>query len=102
MRVVLDTNIILSALITPGGIPARLIRTWLDGRYLLLSHARQLDELRDVTRRERIRPLIRPAEAGQADRLATGDKDGLLALERHGATRIVTAAELAAELGLRR
>ncbi len=33
------------------------------------------------------------AEAGQAEYLVTGDKSGLLALVRHGGTRIVSARE---------
>lgn len=47
--------------------------------------------------------LLALCEAGEADRLATGDKAGLLALKRHGPTAIVTAAAFAAfaaELGL--
>ena len=65
MRVVLDTNILLSALISPTGTPARLLTAWLDDRFTLVSHAIQLDELRQVTRREKIRGLIRSAEAGR-------------------------------------
>lgn len=41
-------------------------------------------------------------EAGRVDRLVTGDKADLLALERHGTARIVTAAGLAGKLGLSR
>jgi len=138
MRVVLDTNILLSALISTSGTPSQLIDAWVAGRFTLISHSLQLDELREVTRRGRIRPLIRPAAAGRlvnlialsaempdtlpsversadpaddyllalceasgADWLVTGDKPGLLALKRHGSTRIATAAALAAELGLK-
>ena len=35
--------------------------------------------------------LLALSQAGRADYLVTGDKSGLLALERHGATQIVTA-----------
>lgn len=65
MRIILDTNILLSGLISPGGTPARLIEAWLDHRFILVSHALQLDELREVSRREKIRNLIRPSEAGR-------------------------------------
>ncbi|MEO8723333.1 MAG: putative toxin-antitoxin system toxin component, PIN family [Sphingobium sp.] len=65
MRVILDTNILLSGLISPSGIPARLIEAWLDHRFTLVSHALQLDELRDVSRREKIRALVRPSIAGR-------------------------------------
>lgn len=65
MRVILDTNILLSGLISPSGIPARLIDAWLDRKFTLVSHALQLDELREVTRRDKIRALVRPFEAGR-------------------------------------
>ena len=38
--------------------------------------------------------LLAMAEVGRADYLATGDKRELLALKRHGGTRIVTAKRL--------
>lgn len=65
MRVILDTNVLLSGLLSPGGVPARLVEAWLDHRFLLISHAIQLDELREVTRRDRIRARLKPAEAGR-------------------------------------
>lgn len=65
MRVILDTNVLVSGLISPGGIPARLVEAWLDKRFVLVSHPLQLDEAREVSRREKIRALIRPAEAGR-------------------------------------
>jgi uncharacterized protein len=65
MRVVLDTNILLSALIRRDSVPGRILEAWFDGRFVLLTHALQLEELRTVTRRPQIRLLIRPAEAGR-------------------------------------
>jgi putative PIN family toxin of toxin-antitoxin system len=65
VRAILDTNILISGLISPSGKPARLIDAWLDGRFSLVSHALQLDEFRAVSRRDRIRPLLRPGEAGR-------------------------------------
>lgn len=44
--------------------------------------------------------LLALCDAGAADRLVTGDKADLLALERHGTATILTAAAFAAELGL--
>jgi predicted nucleic acid-binding protein len=46
MRVVLDTNIIVSALIAPAGKPAAIIVAWLDGKSTLLTCAAHVDELR--------------------------------------------------------
>lgn len=40
--------------------------------------------------------LLAMSEAGNADYLVTGDKSGLLALDRHKATRIVSASDFAA------
>ncbi len=65
MRIILDTNILLSGLIAPGGVPARLIDAWLDGRFTLVSHSLQLDEFRAVSRRDKIRALVRSSEAGR-------------------------------------
>jgi len=65
VRVILDTNVLLSGLISSGGVPARLIEAWLDRRFTLVSHAFQIDEIREVSRRDKIRALIRPSEAGR-------------------------------------
>ncbi len=65
MRVILDTNILLSGLIAPSGVPGRLIDAWLDRRFTLVSHPLQLDEFRAVSRRDKIRALVRPSEAGR-------------------------------------
>ena len=65
MRVVLDTNLLVSALLRGDSIPATLLEAWLLNRYDLLTHALQLEELRDVTRRPHVRRLIRPSQAGR-------------------------------------
>ena len=65
MRVILDTNILLSGLIAPVGVPGRLIDSWLDRRFTLISHPLQLDEFRAVSRRDKIRALVRSSEAGR-------------------------------------
>lgn len=135
MKVVLDTNILISALISPKGPPHQIYQAWLGKRVELLTCAEQLAELREVTRRVAIRLRIKPAEAGRlmndlrslanvirelptvqrspdpaddyllalseagnATYLVTGDKSGLLALKKHGVTRIITAALLVRRL----
>jgi uncharacterized protein len=65
LRVILDTNILLSALILRHSIPAMVLQAWHQDRFDLLTHALQLQELRAVTRRAHIRKLIRPALAGR-------------------------------------
>jgi putative PIN family toxin of toxin-antitoxin system len=65
MRVILDTNVLLSALIRRDGVPGRVLEAWFDDRFVLITHELQLEELRVVTRRQQIRVLIRPSEAGR-------------------------------------
>lgn len=65
MRIVLDTNVLVSALIRREGAPGRVLEAWFDDRFVLLTHRLLLEELRAVTRRPHIRALIRPAEAGR-------------------------------------
>jgi putative PIN family toxin of toxin-antitoxin system len=65
VRVILDTNILLSGLISPAGLPARITEAWLDRRFTLVSHPLQLDELREVTRRDKIRVLVRSSDVGR-------------------------------------
>jgi hypothetical protein len=129
MRVILDTNVLVSALLVKGSAPARIVDAWIEGRFLLVTSDAQLEEFRRVTRYPRVRPYVEPAEAGSlvnglrrfaevcttlpdvdassdpadnfllamsqqvaADYLVTSDKRGLLALNRFGVTRIVSAA----------
>ncbi len=63
MRLLLDTNIVVSGLLSPKGAPGRLVRAWLDGRYDLITSEEQLDELRRVLGYEHLKPLINPAQA---------------------------------------
>jgi putative PIN family toxin of toxin-antitoxin system len=65
MRVVLDTNILLSALINPHGVPAELIVAWRDQRFALITSVEQLVELGDVARRPVLRTRIVPARVGR-------------------------------------
>ena len=65
MRVVLDTNVIVSALITPAGMPAAVVRIWLDGKFTLLTCAAHLDELRSTLEKPRVAELVKPYKAGR-------------------------------------
>ena len=65
MRVVLDTNILISALISPAAPPRQIYEAWRRGRVELLCCEAQLHEVREVTRRVAVRLRIRPAEAGR-------------------------------------
>jgi predicted nucleic acid-binding protein len=50
VRLVIDTNILVSALFSSNSLPAHLIVLWREGRFDLLTSADQLDELMRVTR----------------------------------------------------
>src|SRR5438552_1256548 len=64
MRVVLDTNILVSSLLSPGGEADRIYQAWRSGRFILVSSEEQLDEFRRVTRYPRLRLYIHTASAG--------------------------------------
>ena len=137
MRVVLDTNVLISALLVGRSTSAQLLTAWRRGQFELLTCELQLQEVRAVTRRDAVRALIRPAlagelinqlrgmavwidalppvdrspdpfdnfllamaEGGQADRLVSGDKRGVLALKTHRPCRIATVRQLVDEVGL--
>ena len=48
MRVVIDTNVVVSAVINPNGTPARVLNAVLSGRLMLLYDERILAEYRGV------------------------------------------------------
>lgn len=54
-KAVLDTNILVSALITPRGTPAKILQTWRTGRFELVTSPPLLLELKDVLSRPKIR-----------------------------------------------
>jgi putative PIN family toxin of toxin-antitoxin system len=65
MRVVLDTNILVSALIAPAGNPAAIYNAWEQGKFTLLTCTEHLDELRATLQRPRVANLIKPYKAGR-------------------------------------
>ena len=65
MRVVLDTNILVSALIAPAGNPAAIYNAWEQGNFTLLTCTEHLDELRATLQRPRVANLIKPYRAGR-------------------------------------
>ncbi len=54
MRAVLDTNVLVSAVLSRAGAPGAILRAWRDDRFQLVTSAPLLDELRDVLARPRI------------------------------------------------
>ena len=64
MRVVLDTNVLLSALISPHGPPDRIYRAWRAGHFELVSSRMQLDEIRRASRYSKFQAILQPAKVG--------------------------------------
>ena len=63
MRIVLDTNVLVSALIAREGPPGRLLSAVKRGDCTLVMSVYQIEELRKVLGRDRLKPYIRSAEA---------------------------------------
>jgi len=58
VRVVLDTNVLISALITSGTPPGRLYRAWLRGEIELVTSTAQIAEITDVVSWPRLQKFI--------------------------------------------
>ena len=65
MRLVLDTNVLLSAPMSPASPSAEILSLWRDRKVTVLTAAEQIDEITRVTRYPRIRALLHPALAGR-------------------------------------
>jgi putative PIN family toxin of toxin-antitoxin system len=64
MRVVLDTNILFSALISPHGKPDLIYRAWRSARFEIVTSHLQLDEVRRASRYPKFRDILQPAKVG--------------------------------------
>ncbi|MBL8237261.1 MAG: putative toxin-antitoxin system toxin component, PIN family [Bryobacterales bacterium] len=64
MRVVLDTNILISALITSVSPSAQVLALWRSRKFELLTCAQQLEEFARATRYPQVRARLVPALAG--------------------------------------
>ena len=53
MRIVLDTNVLVAALLSPNGAPAAVLRLILSGGAVLCFDTRMLCEYREVLRRDK-------------------------------------------------
>jgi putative PIN family toxin of toxin-antitoxin system len=63
VRIVLDTNVLVSALITKGTPPDVLYQAWDAGSFQLVTSAAQLRELERVLAYPKLRPFITQDEA---------------------------------------
>ena len=65
MRAVLDPNVIISALLSPEGAPARALRAWVQGAFELVVAPALLGELERAFAYPKLRKRIAPEEANQ-------------------------------------
>lgn len=64
MRVVLDTNILFSALISPYGAPDVIYRAWRLARFEVVTSQVQLDEIRRASRYPKFHAILQPTKVG--------------------------------------
>jgi putative PIN family toxin of toxin-antitoxin system len=64
MRVVLDTGILIAALITKDTPPDQIYQAWRKRRFELVTSEWQLDEFRRVSRYTKLRKYLQPIEVG--------------------------------------
>jgi hypothetical protein len=58
MRVILDTNVLLGALISPYGPPDIIYRAWRAARFELVTSVVQLEEMRRVSRYPKLKTIL--------------------------------------------
>jgi putative PIN family toxin of toxin-antitoxin system len=64
MRVVLDTNVPLSALLSPHGWPDTIYRAWQKDRFDLVTSVAQIGELRRASRYAKFKDVLQPHRVG--------------------------------------
>jgi uncharacterized protein len=64
LKAVLDTNILISALISATGTPHQIYRAWLASSFTLVTSEQQLEEFKEVCSRPQIRKFVKPIEVG--------------------------------------
>lgn len=82
MRVVLDANVIIAALLSPSGAPARLLRAWREGAFELVLSPLLIAELERALGHPKLRRRIAAADSARVVELlresasVTADPEG--------------------------
>jgi uncharacterized protein len=79
MRVVLDANIFVSALISDKGNPAKIINRWLAGAFDVLVSQPIIDEILKVTGYERIQNKYAKVRENRLEFVALVEENGIWA-----------------------
>jgi len=118
MRVILDTNVLVSAILSPGGNADLALRRWLDGRFVLLTCAEQL-AVKSTLRKPYVARHYEPHDAGRlinllrtltlqieslpvVRRSSDPEDDFLLALAQAGKADYLVTGDKAGLLALKR
>ena len=64
MLALLDSNIFISALISPHGAPAKIYRAWLSCKFRVVTCQTQIDEIRNASHHPRFRTKLQPHLVG--------------------------------------
>jgi hypothetical protein len=64
MLVVLDSNVLLSGILSPEGAAAQVYRAWREKRFELVTCAEQIEEIRRASRYPRFRAALQPHRFG--------------------------------------
>lgn len=79
MKIVLDTNVLVSGLLSPNGTPGRILAAWSAGKFDLMTRDAQMVEIARVLAHTKIRR-----------RLAAHQEDATALLETSGAEVLVS------------
>jgi putative PIN family toxin of toxin-antitoxin system len=88
MRVVLDTNVVVSRLLSPHGFPARIFRSWQDEAFEVLLSAAALAEYERVLRYPRLRKRHSLSDEGIAG-IVRGFRSAAVVVEPRGLPDVV-------------
>jgi putative PIN family toxin of toxin-antitoxin system len=64
MIALLDSNLFISALISPHGAPGLIYDTWLQGRFRVVTCQQQIDEIRAASRNVKFKDRLQPHHVG--------------------------------------
>jgi len=78
LKVVLDTNVFVSSLLSTRGLPAKVVDSWREGKYLLVTSPAILTEIRQVLHLKRIMEQYRLLPQDIEDLLTLIEKDALM------------------------
>jgi len=65
MKVVLDSNVLLSALISPHAPPHLIYRAWRKGRFELVTCTHQIEEIRRASRYPKLQRILQGHRVGE-------------------------------------